>query len=164
MYRVPSVDHLCTNIRCRSNYNPQRSFGQSNIFTGMSQSFCPWGGGLPMMSLPTWVPGPMLLLGRGVSAWSHVPSGESLSRGVSVVETPLQERPHQEWWAVRILLECFLVDFMYTAFSCSLLCFQVHKISSYTNEKDMTRKVLLALSMFLVIHNQRKNCLQHSNT
>ena len=50
-------------------------------------------GGLPMMSLPTWVPGPMFLLGRGVSVWSHVPSGESLSRGVSVRETPPRETP-----------------------------------------------------------------------
>ena len=83
-----------------------RSLGQSNIFTGICLStrgsFC-------MMSLPVWLPGPMLLLG-GICAWSHVPSrgvsvqrvvsvqgglcpGGSLSRGVSVQGVSLTETP-----------------------------------------------------------------------
>ena len=87
-----------------------------------------------------------------LGAWSHVPSGKGglclvpcSFWGVSVQGSlcqgdPPKERPHQECWAVRILLECFLVDFMCTAFSCSLLCFQVHKISSYTNERTRPEK------------------------
>ena len=44
-------------------------------------SVCPWGeGGLCMMSLSVWLPGPNNLLG-GLCSWSHVPSRGSPSRG-----------------------------------------------------------------------------------
>ena len=47
-----------------------------------------------MMSLPVSLLGPMFLLGwGGLCLWSHVPSGGSLSRGVSVRETPGQRPP-----------------------------------------------------------------------
>ena len=89
-----------------------------------------------MMSLPVWLPGlmshvsssgvsvsgPMFLLGEGLCLWSHVPSRESLSAGVSLTETPLdrdpldrdspEQRPpplYGKERAVRILLECILV-------------------------------------------------------
>ena len=34
-----------------------------------------------MMLLTVWVPSPMFLLGRGLCAWSHVPSGGGLCLG-----------------------------------------------------------------------------------
>ena len=85
------------------------------------------GGGLCVMSLPVWLPGPMFLPG-GVSVsgpmfllgircfWSHVPSGGSLSRGVSLTKNPRQRPPpnrdplsqYGKERVVRILLECIL--------------------------------------------------------
>ena len=83
------------------------------------------GGGFCMMSLPVWLPGPMFLLGRGVSAWSHVLSGglsvqgglcpvgdsvgeRSLSGRVCQVDPP-DRPPYGEERTVCIVLECFLV-------------------------------------------------------
>ena len=42
----------------------KRSFGQGNIFTGVCLST--WVGGLCMMLLPVWLPGPMFLRGGGL--------------------------------------------------------------------------------------------------
>ena len=36
------------------------------------------------MSHSVWLPGPMFLRGGGLCAWSHLPSGGSVSRGVLV--------------------------------------------------------------------------------
>ena len=41
---------------------------------------CPRGGGVCMMSLPIWLPGPMFLL-EGLSSWSHVRSSGGLCLG-----------------------------------------------------------------------------------
>ena len=41
----------------------KRNLGQGNIFTGVCHSLCPQRGGLCMMSLPVWLPGPMFHLG-----------------------------------------------------------------------------------------------------
>ena len=63
-------------------YHPlKRSLGQSNIFTGVCQSFCSQGG-LCMMSLPVWLPGPMFLPGRGICVSGPMFLGD----GVSVQE------------------------------------------------------------------------------
>ena len=67
------------------------------------------GGGLCMMSLHVWLPGPMFLPGEGaLCAWSHVPwmggglcPGGSLSGRLLWTETP----PYGEGRVVRILLE-----------------------------------------------------------
>ena len=164
MYRVPSVDHLCTNIRCRSNYHSQRSFGQSNIFTGMCQSFCPWGrGDLPMMSLPTWVPGPMFLLGKGVSAWSHVPSGESLSSGVSVRETPKRDSTNSggryaSYWNAFLLILC-TQPFHALCFVSKCTKFPLTQMKRTPPEKSYWHIVYV-----FSYPQPTENCLQHSNT
>ena len=82
-----------------------------------------------MMSLPVWLPGPMFLLGWGVSVPgpTFLPGGlcpggslsrrVSVQRGVSVQgglcqgDPPPRQRPHlySKEWVVRILLEFFLV-------------------------------------------------------
>ena len=115
------------------------SLVQGNIFTGMCQSFCPGGeGGLFMMSLPVWLPGPCSFCGslslvpcsfegslssgglcpgeisvqRGVSVWGVSLSRVSLYRGISVRsgKSPDRDPPYGEEWVVRILLECILVS------------------------------------------------------
>ena len=91
----------------------KQSLGQGNIFTGMCKSFCSQGGGgLCMMSLPIWLPGPMLILGESLSLvlcspcsfqgvlcpWCLCPGGifpEVSVQGVSPdthAETPLWRR------------------------------------------------------------------------
>ena len=101
----------------------KRSLGQGNIFTRVCHSV--HGEGSPM-SLASWLPGPILLLG-GLCPWSHVPSRESYpwshvpSRGGPVAGPmflpgglptmvgwldPPNQKSRQY---VRILLECFLV-------------------------------------------------------
>ena len=62
----------------------KQSFGQGKMFTGVCLST----GGLRMMSLPVWLPGPMFLTG---SLYRQIPP------------------PKSEKQAVRILLEYFLV-------------------------------------------------------
>ena len=84
-------------------------------------------GGLCMLSLPVWLPGPVVFLARGslglvlcsfqgVSVWGSLSRGSlsgtvSIHRGISVRETPLDRDPppHVEERTVRILLECCLV-------------------------------------------------------
>ena len=77
-----------------------------------------------MMSLSIWLPGPMLLLGKGGSL-CLVPCS-FLGGGVSVQGGLCQGDPHQtetppfsEERVVRILLECFLLLFDF-AFCCCL--------------------------------------------
>ena len=73
-----------------------------------------------MMPLPVWLPGPMFLLG-GFSLWSDVPTGGFClwfhvpSRGVFLTEilpeTSWTETPvYGKERAVRILLECILLN------------------------------------------------------
>ena len=69
-------------------YCRKRSLGQGNIFTGVCLST---GGGDSMMSLPVWLPGPVLLLGGSASrrvclqgglqpGWGSLPLGGGLGR------------------------------------------------------------------------------------
>ena len=79
-----------------------------NVFTHICHSVRGGGGGLIMMSLPVWLPGPMFLLGglyrcscvpfgglcpRGSLSRGSLSRGASLSRGVSVRETSRTETP-----------------------------------------------------------------------
>ena len=87
---------------------------QGNVLH-MSVILSSGGGGLCMMSLPVWLPGPMFLgwvggwvggWGGGVLClWSHVPmflpgGRGSLSRGVSVRETPHPRTETPVWQRV----------------------------------------------------------------
>ena len=97
-------------------YRPQTKFEARYCFQKcVSVILFTGDGGLCMMLLPVWLPGPMFLLG-GLYPWSHVPSrvvsvmgvtfqrGGSLFGGVSVGRPPESEKR-----AVHILLEYFLV-------------------------------------------------------
>ena len=73
-------------------------------------------GGLWIMSLPVWLPGPLFLLG-GLCTWSHVPSRRvCLQKGVCLQESLppgamgrlLPREPEKR--EVCNLLECFLAD------------------------------------------------------
>ena len=71
-----------------SNYRPQTKLREGNVYTHVCQSFCSQGG-LCMMSLPVWLPGPMSLPGFPVQrAWT-----ESLDREHSGQKTPGQRAP-----------------------------------------------------------------------
>ena len=56
-------------------YHPQRSLGQGNVLHRSVILFTGGAGGLYMMSLPGWLPGPMFLPGGSLSMGS-------LSRGI----------------------------------------------------------------------------------
>ena len=68
----------------------KRSLGQGNIFTGVCRSFCPQGGGLCMMSLPVWLPGPMFLPGVSVTCSIFLPGSLCLGEGISVQGVSVQ--------------------------------------------------------------------------
>ena len=53
-------------------YRPHTKLREDTVFTHV----CLFTGGCRYL----WLPGPMFLLGGGVSAWFHVPSGGFLSR------------------------------------------------------------------------------------
>ena len=84
-------------------YRPQTKLQEGNVFTSVCQSYCTWGRGYCMMSLPFWLPGSMFLLrDGGLLLWSHVHSrGVSVSgpmfllgvslQGVLLTETPWRE-------------------------------------------------------------------------
>ena len=62
-----------------------------------------------MMSLPVWLPSPMFLWGGGgFSVPGPMSLGEGVCPGVSLGKPPESEKR-----AVRILLECFLVNFCF---------------------------------------------------
>ena len=52
----------------------KRSLGEGNIFTVVCHSVHGGGGGLYMMSLPVWLPGPMFIQGGVVSVQAGSPS------------------------------------------------------------------------------------------
>ena len=81
-------------------YRPQTKLREDNVFTPVCHSVH-WG------LCPGWISVQGRSLSRGDTVqWGLCP-GESLSGGgVSVRETPLYGKE----WAVRILLECILVD------------------------------------------------------
>ena len=64
-----------------------------------------------MMSLPVWLPGPIVPLGVSVPGHMFLPGGG----GISVMEPPHPQHTHRhrplygEERVVRIILECFLV-------------------------------------------------------
>ena len=103
-------------------YRPQTKLREGNVFyTCLSVVLFTGIGGLCMMSLPVWIPGPMFLP-RGLCLWSHVSSGGSLvfvQGGLPDRDPPgrdpLDKDPlYGKERAVRILLECILVTIVFT--------------------------------------------------
>ena len=91
----------------------KRSLGQANLFTPICQSFCSGGGGLCMMSLPVWLPGPMVP-SRGISVPGPMflsgVSVNSLSRGVSVGRHPPPNQKsgrYASYWNAFLFMQFF---------------------------------------------------------
>ena len=80
----------------------QRNWGEGNVFTGVCQSFCPqWGGISGSMSFQGDISGTRSLLGHPPPSPGHGLQWDTVSK-----------------WAVRILLECFLVSLIFVAAQC----------------------------------------------
>ena len=97
----------------------KRSLGQGNIFSNMRLTVR-GGGGLCMMSLHVWLPGPMFLPGEGAPcAWSHVPwmgGGVSVQGGLCQGDSSGQRLPHTvkggwyaSYWNTNEISACQLV-------------------------------------------------------
>ena len=96
---------MFTDIRVQVTYDrPQTKLWEANVFTPVCQSFCSQGaGGLCMITLPVWLPGPMIWTLGGfclfprsfqgdLCLWFYVPSRGSLSRGLSPWQRPPRQR------------------------------------------------------------------------
>ena len=90
----------------------KQSLGQGNVFTHVYHSVHKEGG---LYDVTSYLAARSHVPFGGGGLWSHFPSrraGGSLSRGVSLTETPWTENPPPKYskeQAVRILLECILV-------------------------------------------------------
>ena len=107
-------------------YLPRSVASEGYVFTGVFHSFCPQGRGLPLSRLHHWshdhTGGSALLDGRG-GADPHrqtppPPPNTYIGRPPPPILPPpprrQRNREYGQWWAVRILLECILVDITFT--------------------------------------------------